>query len=172
MSCERFHAALAAHAAGGELDPASAAHLAGCAACRDRLAAHQRVLAELDAELEGTLSITASPDFAARVFRSTADARSASGRRWMLSPVLAGLAIATVILMAVWVRKGPVSELPAKDFRLKAEATPPVGSVERYTVCRGFRLQPEDSGITWHKTRSGWLKRGASSAPSKRRTRW
>ena len=77
MSCKRFGPAIAAHAAGAALDPAAERHLGGCAACRQLLDTQARLLAELDAELGRSLSITASPDFTARVARGARDAAAA-----------------------------------------------------------------------------------------------
>lgn len=142
MSCERFHAALAAHAAGGDLDAATARHLGDCAACRALLEAQHGVLAELDAELGRTLSIAASPDFVARIAQATSETRSHSPRWGFPAPLLAGLGVAAVVLLAVWVRQPVVQDQgPAAAFRpfdklrgvpstvegrLKAEATQPV----------------------------------------------
>ena len=92
MSCERFGTAIAAHAAGADLDPAAARHLSGCAACRGLLDRQAQMLAELDAELGRSLSISASPDFAARVARAAVDAGAAPARRWIPTPVWTGLA--------------------------------------------------------------------------------
>jgi hypothetical protein len=138
MSCERFRPALAAHAAGAALEPAAERHLGECAACRQLLDTQARLLAELDAELGRSLSITASPDFTARVVRSTRNA-GAPAPRWMPAPVWAGVALAAAIVLAVWIRPAPVSDAgqavdagsrpaapapaPTEDFRLKAEAT-------------------------------------------------
>ena len=108
MSCERFGPALAAHAAGGEIDPAAERHLSECSACRRRLDTQVQLLAELDAELGRTLSISASPDFAARVARQARDAREARAH-WIPAPVWAGVGMAAVmaIMLAVWVIRAP-----------------------------------------------------------------
>ena len=92
MSCERFGTAIAAHAGGAAIDPAAARHLSGCAACRRLLDTQAQMLAELDAELGRSLSITASPDFAARVARAAREAPARRRRRrWIPAPVWAGL---------------------------------------------------------------------------------
>ncbi len=77
MSCERFRPALTAHAAGAALEPAAERHLGECAACRQLLDTQARLLAELDAELGRSLSIAASPGFAAKVARSARRRQSA-----------------------------------------------------------------------------------------------
>ena len=159
MSCERFRPALAAHAAGAALEPAAERHLGECAACRQLLDTQARLLAELDAELGRSLSITASPDFTARVVRSTRNA-GAPAPRWMPARVWAGLALAAAIVLAVWIRPAPVSDAgqavdagsrpaapappPTEDFRLKAEATHTQG---RLTQTREPAVGPRSSAV-------------------------
>jgi hypothetical protein len=135
MSCTRFGPALAAHAAGGELDPAAGRHLGECAACRRMLDTQVQLLTELDAELGRTLSMSASPDFAARVVRQARGAGEARAR-WIPAPVWAGLgmAVVMVIMVAAWIPRAPVAgtaaippktEAPrpqAEDVVLKAES--------------------------------------------------
>jgi hypothetical protein len=79
-----------------------------------------QLLAELDAELGQSLSIAASPDFAARVARQ---AREARAQRWILAPAWAGVGVAAVIMLSVWVSRAPLDDATA--FRLKPEATRP-----------------------------------------------
>ncbi len=95
------------------------------------------MLAELDAELGRSLSISASPDCVARVARAARDIGAAPARRWIPAPVWAGLAMAAAIVLAVWISQPPVTDSPraadvgrraaaparTEDFRLKAEAT-------------------------------------------------
>ena len=125
MSCERFGSAIAAHAAGAALDPAAGRHIAGCEACRRLLDRQAQMLAELDAELGRSLSLTASPDFVARVARGARDAGATPVRRWIPAPVWAGAGVAAAILLAVWIG----------DFRLKPEAT--------QTIREGVQRRPE-----------------------------
>ena len=127
MSCKRFRPAIAAHAAGGEIDAAAGRHLGECEACRRTLDTQVQLLAELDAELGRALSIPASPDFAARAARQARDARGASAQRWMPAPVWAGLGVAAAILLSVWI---------AGAFRLKPEATQTDGVRETATATR------------------------------------
>jgi hypothetical protein len=128
MSCERFHAALAAHAAGGELDAAAARHLAGCGACRDRLDALQRALAELDGEIDRTLAISASPDFAARVVQAASADRVESGRWRVARPLAAGLAMAAAIVLMVWVRQAAVVRDSTPAAAIHAPEATQIGS--------------------------------------------
>ena len=112
MSCKRFGPAIAAYAAGAALDPAAERHLSGCAACRQLLDTQAQLLAELDAELGRSLSITASPDFTAKVARSARDAAAAPAHRWIPAPVWVGLATAAAIALAVWVGQPSVDNPP------------------------------------------------------------
>ena len=95
MSCERFSEAIAGHAAGGEISAAAAAHQASCESCAARLATQRRLLTDVDAELARTLSLSASPEFVARVTsRVTAPGRSVV---WRPAAVWVGLAAAAAI---------------------------------------------------------------------------
>jgi hypothetical protein len=124
MSCKRFSAAIAAQAAGAEIDGAAARHVSGCAACRERLEAQRRLLAELDAEIGRTLSIGASPDFVARAAAAALEAERTPARRWVPAPLWAGFAVAAAIVMAVWIHQPAVVDSPgASDARVKVEAT-------------------------------------------------
>ena len=102
MSCKQFRPAIAAHAGGAPLAAATARHLAECAACRRTLDSQVQLLAELDGELERTLSIAASPDFAASVARQARDAGELKAQRWIPAALWAGMGLAAVIVLAVW----------------------------------------------------------------------
>ncbi|MGH9372084.1 MAG: hypothetical protein ACRD15_11195 [Vicinamibacterales bacterium] len=67
MSCERFSEAITDHAAGAPIDPGAAAHLAVCRGCRRVFEEERRLLSDVDGQLQRSLAVTASPDFAARV---------------------------------------------------------------------------------------------------------
>jgi hypothetical protein len=127
MSCERFREAIAGHAAGADLNPAAAAHLGSCEACATRLETQRRLLADVDAELAGTLSLSASPAFVARVTSSV----SATRRRsiaWRPAAAWVGLAAAAAIVVVSLLR-GPdpaVSPAPRESaVAAPAPATPP-----------------------------------------------
>ena len=114
MSCERFHGAIAAHAAGAALEAAAASHLGTCATCVARLDRQRRLLNEVDLELGELASVTASPGFVAR-----ATSRApAGGRRtvaWRPAAVWAGLAAAAAILLGIALRdpsSGPQPAVP------------------------------------------------------------
>jgi len=129
MSCERFRAAITAHAAGAEIDGAAARHLDACAACRQRFATQQQFLAELDGELQRSLSVSASPEFAARVTRATQGGVTRAARRpWVPTAAWAGLAMAAAIVLAVWVGRVALNEGTQPAFRLKPEATKSQGA--------------------------------------------
>ena len=137
MSCERFGTAIAAHAAGAAIDPATARHLSGCAACRRLLDTQAQMLAELDAELGRSLSLTASPDFVARVARAARDIERGTRTAMDSRAGLGGAGnggrdrAGGVGRSAASDRLAPPADVgrraaaPARteDFRLKAEAT-------------------------------------------------
>ena len=136
MSCKRFRPAIAAHAGGAPLAAAAARHLAECGACRRTLDAHVQLLAEVDGELERTLSIAASPDLVARAARQARDAGEQTAQRWVPAALWAGVGLAAVIVLIVWTggafrpfdRLGAVPS--AVEGRLKPEATQTDGGRE------------------------------------------
>ena len=105
MSCERFREAIAGHAAGEDISGAAAAHLTSCESCTARLETQRQLLADVDEELARTLSLSASPEFVARITSSV----SATPSRWLgWRPAAAwiGLAAAAAIAVAAFLR-GP-----------------------------------------------------------------
>jgi hypothetical protein len=126
MSCERFSEAIAGHAAGADLEPAAAAHLGTCEACTARLETQRRLLADVDAELAGALSLSASPEFVARVTSSVSATQSRS-IAWRPAAAWVGLAAAAAIVAVSFLR-GPdvtVSPVPRESAVAPAPATPP-----------------------------------------------
>lgn len=121
MSCERFHEALSRHAAGGALMGEAAAHLTECAGCSARLEQQRRLLAEVDAELERTLAIEASPDLVTRVIART---RVGGESTWRFRAAWAGLAAAAAIAVAVYLRPPIDAPSPAPASVRQASASP------------------------------------------------
>jgi len=129
MSCERFRAALTAYAAGGDVGAAAARHLDGCARCQARVEMQRQLLSELDAELHGSLSVSASPEFVANVTRAAR--RPVEWRRsWSAPAMWTGIAAAAaIILLAVFVRQSaPVDPARPGDFPLEP---PPAQAIAR-----------------------------------------
>ena len=127
MSCERFREAIAGHVAGADLSPAAAAHLGSCEACTARLETQRRLLADVDAELAGTLSLSASPEFVGRVTSSVSATRPRS-IAWRPAAAWVGLAAAAAIVAVSFVR-GPdrlVSPVPRESAVAPTPATPAV----------------------------------------------
>jgi len=123
MSCERFSEAIAGHAAGADLDPAAAAHLGTCEACTARLETQRRLLADVDAELAGTLSLSASPEFVARVTSSVGATRSRS-IAWRPATAWIGLAAAAAIIAAAILLRAPERSIPAAPAMAVVPAPP------------------------------------------------
>jgi hypothetical protein len=139
MSCERFRPAIAAHAGGAEIDAAGAQHVSACATCRRLLETQRQMLAALDAELGRSLSLTASPGFAARVARAARETGAAPAQRWIPAPVWAGLGVAAAIALAVWVRQPSVDNRSRpSDVQLSAESVG-VGSAVKPETAVGPR---------------------------------
>lgn len=101
MSCQRFREALAHHAAGAELDPQTAAHLAACEQCRERMEMQRQLLAEFDAELQRSLDMTASPEFAGAVTRAVRALQTRPARVSVPAAMWAGVAAAAALLLVL-----------------------------------------------------------------------
>src|SRR5690348_9019308 len=121
MSCERFREAIASHAAGADLEGQAAAHLLICESCAERLDLQRLLLADVDAELDRALSITASPELVTRVI-ARADTPSRPGV-WRPTAAWAGLAAAAALAVGMYLR-APVST-PSVGSRGLASAPPP-----------------------------------------------
>lgn len=105
MACDRFVQRLRDAAAGADLDPHTAAHLAVCPRCQSALARERRVLAEVERALDGLTAAAPSPDFVPRVRASIDDAPMPLVAAWV-RPALASLAIAALVTIAVFVARG------------------------------------------------------------------
>jgi hypothetical protein len=106
MSCQRFREAIARHAAGVEPDRQTAAHLAACEQCRGLLEMQRQLLAEVDAELQRHLSVTASPEFAGAVTRAVRASHTRPARAWVPAAIWAGVAAAAALLAVVLLTSG------------------------------------------------------------------
>jgi hypothetical protein len=98
MCCERYEQDLTAGAAGGAITPDLEAHLAGCAACRDRLAERQAALGRIDQMLTSHLDVEPSPALRRRVISGVARAES---ERRRMAPWAAAAALAAGLVMAL-----------------------------------------------------------------------
>lgn len=150
MSCRRFHEALAGHAAGADLDPAAAAHLAGCGTCGTRLELQRRLLTEVDAELERALAVTAPPELVAKV-TARAGAPRPRPMTWQPAAAWLGLAAAAAIALAA-VLGDPAATAPPPSPRSGAPTVvsvpivPPAGTMaaptRRSVVPRPVAVRP------------------------------
>jgi hypothetical protein len=129
MSCERFRDAITDHACGAEISAEAAAHLAGCADCRDAFDANRRALADVNAELERALSVAPSPEFVSRLHAHIRVQKSP----WAMP---AGLAAAAVLVIAVFIAWRTADRQPSASVAAPAAlaspavaaGTPPVAS--------------------------------------------
>jgi hypothetical protein len=125
MSCERFRKPINSHAAGAALSPAAAAHLGSCDGCTAQLESQRRLLADVDAELARTLSLSASPEFVRRV---TSSVGAIPGRpiAWRPGAAWVGLAAAAAIVVASFLRaSNPTVPQAAPE---SAAAAPPAAA--------------------------------------------
>ena len=124
MSCERFREAIAGHAAGEDISGAAAAHITSCESCRAEVERRRRLLAEVDAELSRTLSLSASPDFVARVTSSVSSIPSRSVV-WRPAVAWGGLAAAAAIATVAFLRApAPAPQLDAPPKSASAGPAP------------------------------------------------
>ncbi len=152
MSCERFREAIAGHAAGADLSPAAAAHLGSCEACTARLEMQRRLLADVDAELAGTLLVTAPPGFVSGVASriNAAEDRSISWRpvaAWIGLAAAAAIAIASFLRgpeppMATPASAGAASATPAPPTPSRPAGNPAISPANRQATVRRARSAP------------------------------
>ena len=99
MACQRFAAAIRAHAVGAPLAAAAAAHLGACPVCRSTFEAERRVLSSIDEALADVASAAPSPHFVSRLRAHLEGApRRWAPRRWLMPAVAAALTLLTVAL--------------------------------------------------------------------------
>jgi hypothetical protein len=113
MSCEDYREWIE-EAAVGALDASRQArlnaHLAGCAHCRESLAAAERLLREIDRGLIASLDRQPSPEFAGRVrMRLAGENVRARPRAWWTAGawVPASAAALAALVLAVWLVRQP-----------------------------------------------------------------
>ena len=142
MSCERYADQVIDHACGAPLEAAAAAHLAACAACQAVVAEHREILAQAEADLKDALSLTPSPDFAARLSARLVPVRP---RPAWTSPRWLGAAAAVAALLVAGVLVGTnlrddrtgtsrrasaiAHRTPSPDVHLRPEVRPPSPAV-------------------------------------------
>ncbi|HEU0108097.1 MAG TPA: hypothetical protein VFT38_18070, partial [Vicinamibacteria bacterium] len=98
MRCERYEQDLTVGAAGGAIRSDLEAHLAGCAACRERLAEKQARLGHIDRVLTSQLDVEPSAGLRHRVISRVARAES---ERRRMAPWAAAAALAAGLVVAL-----------------------------------------------------------------------
>ncbi len=114
MSCEKLRRSIADAAIGGECDPVLSAHLRECALCRRELETGRALMQAIDQELRSELSVAPSPDLVDKVRLSIQQAGKAPGMWQLLRWPAAGLVLASLVLLLVWV--GTVRIPPAEQI--------------------------------------------------------
>jgi hypothetical protein len=100
MACQRFAAAIGAHALGAPLAAEAAAHVAACAECQSVLDAERRLLATIDEAIADVGSTAPSPHFVSRLRAHVAVAPPRWGpHRWLMPAVAAALTLLGVALI-------------------------------------------------------------------------
>lgn len=148
MNCENYQewieeAALGALGASrhARLD----AHLAGCARCRESLAAVERLLREIDRGLVASLDRQPSTELAARVRMRLAEegVRARPRARWTVGAwVPVSAAALAALILTVWLgRRSPPSPRPGAPGE-QASATPPSFGLTPARPARATRKLP------------------------------
>jgi hypothetical protein len=106
MVCARFSNALSEVAAGGRLEAALDAHLAGCAHCTKELAALRQLLAIADDELRLPATVEPSASFVPRIRAAVLETGSAPARHplWLWPSLATAAALVMTIILFVAVR--------------------------------------------------------------------
>lgn len=116
MSCERYENDVVEAALGTAPERALAAHLQSCASCRARLEEERRLVAEMDADLRGALSVEPGPGFERGVRARLAQRRPAPR-------VAFWLAAAAAVLVAALLVKSLSTPAPRTEPRTAAAPT-------------------------------------------------
>jgi len=100
MACQRFAAAIRAHALGAPLAGEAAVHLAACPVCQATFDVERRVLATINEALTDVASAAPSPHFESRV-RAHVEVAAPRWvlRRWLMSSAADALALMAVALL-------------------------------------------------------------------------
>ena len=100
MACQRFAAAIRAHALGAPLAGEAAVHLTACPVCQAAFDVESRVLATIDEALTDVASATPSLHFESRVRAHVEVAAPRWAlRRWLIPSAAAALALLAVALL-------------------------------------------------------------------------
>jgi hypothetical protein len=102
MACDRFSAALTAHALGAALEPPAAAHLAICARCQAWLANEQSLARLLDGAIDAIGSVEPGADFRVRLAQRVAMPPAPARGWWRLAVGVVALAALVVMAAAIW----------------------------------------------------------------------
>ncbi len=145
MACREYEDELRELAAGGLAPVREAhvrAHVVGCAACRKAFEAETRLLAAVDAALREEINAEVPASLAARIRIAAAEEPERLQAAWWRWPVVAGTAVAAVVLMMVlqmWerrvTRQGPVTGVPT----VERQSPPELARAERTIPNRGRR---------------------------------
>lgn len=119
MACERYEDALTETAAGAPPAAGLESHLAGCARCREELAALRRTLALVDSDLRQLVAVEPSPELAVRIRRAAAEAEpQTTSRPVWLWPALAAAAVLMLAVATVTRREPSQAHVATSESRV------------------------------------------------------
>jgi hypothetical protein len=130
----------------------AAAHLAACDVCSARLDLQRRLLADVDAELERALAVTASPELVTGVTARVAASATAPAT-WRPTVTWMGLAAAAAIAGAVYVRT-PSETAPPRATSVAVAPAPAPRPAPPGAAAASPRPAPRRPTALRHSTRS------------------
>jgi len=130
MACQRFAAAIRAHALGAPLAGEAAVHLAACPVCQAAFDIERRVLATINEALTDVASATPPLHFESRVRAHVEVAAPRWAlRRWLIPSAAAALALlAVALLVPRWAPEPSAPREIASIPFVELPRTPPAGS--------------------------------------------
>jgi hypothetical protein len=157
MACQRFAAAIRAHALGAPLAGEAAVHLAACPVCQAAFDIERRVLATINEALTDVASATPSLHFESRVRAHVEVAAPRWAlRRWLIPSAAAALALLAVALLVPRWAPEPSAPREIASIPVEVPRIPAAGSTIE-------DAKPAGTELTKRRARRGHVRPASES---------
>jgi len=157
MACQRFAAAIRAHALGAPLAGEAAVHLAACPVCQAAFDVESRVLATINEALTDVASATPSLHFESRVRAHVEVAAPRWAlRRWLIPSAAAALALLAVALLVPRWAPEPSAPREIASIPVEVPRIPAAGSTIE-------DAKPAGTELTKRRARRGHVRPASES---------